>query len=154
MPALLAALREDRIDIPATDRVSHTTAEKDQPDLDAAAGLPLVQDFLPALLDRVSRGELSIEQVVRKSSHNVARRFDIADRGFIRAGYRSDVVLADPDTPTGIDADGVLSKYGWSTFEGGKLNGSVKATLVSGEPVWLDGQLTGTIAGNPLHFAK
>jgi len=152
--ALLTALREDRIDILATDHAPHAIAEKDRSYLDAAAGLPLAQDFLPALLDLVSRGELSIEQVVRKSSHNVAQRFDVADRGFIREGYWADLVLADPETPTRIDADGVLSKCGWSPFEGRTLSGSVAATIVSGEPVWLDGQLTGTIAGQRLHFAR
>jgi dihydroorotase len=152
--ALLAALREGRIDILATDHAPHAIAEKDQSYSDAAAGLPLVQDFLPALLDLVSREELSIEQVVRKSSHNVAQRFDVADRGFIREGYWADLVLADPDTPTRIDADGVLSKCGWSPFEGRTLSGSVAATIVSGEPVWLDGQLTGIIAGQRLHFAR
>lgn len=152
--ALLAALREDRIDILATDHAPHTITEKDQPYLDAPAGLPLVQDFLPALLDLVSRGELSIEQVVRKSSHNVAQRFDVADRGFIREGYWADLVLADPDTPTRVSADGVLSKCGWSPFEGDTLAGSVAATIVSGEPVWLDGELTGAIAGQRLQFAR
>ena len=53
-----------------------------------------------------------------------------------------------------IDADGVLSKCGWSPFEGRTLSGSVAATIVSGEPVWLDGQLTGIIAGQRLHFAR
>jgi dihydroorotase len=103
---------------------------------------------------RVACDRTRIEQVVRKSSHNVAQRFDVADRGFIREGYWADLVLADPDTPTRIDADGVLSKCGWSPFEGRTLSGSVAATIVSGEPVWLDGQLTGIIAGQRLHFAR
>jgi len=152
--ALLAALREDRIDILATDHAPHTLAEKDQPYLDAAAGLPLAQESLPALLELVHQGELTIEQLVEKSSHNVARRFDVSERGFLREGYWADLVLADPDTPTAVNGDGVLSRCGWSPFAGRTLHGSVAATVVSGELAWADGALTDAVAGQRLAFAR
>jgi dihydroorotase len=152
--ALLAALREDRIDILATDHAPHTLAEKDQPYLDAAAGLPLAQESLPAMLELVHQGELTIEQLVEKSSHNVARRFDVSERGFLREGYWADLVLADPDTPTPVNADDVLSRCGWSPFAGRTLHGSVAATVVSGELAWADGALTDAVAGQRLAFAR
>ena len=151
--ALLAALREDRIDVLATDHAPHTSAEKAAPYLEAPSGMPLVQDFLPALLDLVHRRELTIEQVVEKSSHNVARRFGVAERGFIREGYWADLVLADPQTPTEVSNARALAKCGWSPFDGRTLQGSVSATLVGGVPVWLDGALTGAIPGQRIAFA-
>lgn len=152
--ALLAGVREGRIDVLATDHAPHTAAEKDQPYAEAAAGLPLAQDFLPALLDLIHHGELTIEQVVEKTSHNVARRFDVGERGFIREGYWADLVLADPETPTTVTADAVLSKCGWSPFAGRTLQGSVAATIVSGELACADGALTDTIAGRRVAFAR
>jgi dihydroorotase len=102
----------------------------------------------------VHRGELSIEQVVEKACHNPARRFDVAERGFLREGYWGDLVLADPDTPTRPSDDKALSKCGWTPFAGRTLHGSVAATVVGGEVVWQDGALTGAIPGRRVEFAR
>ncbi len=152
--ALLAALRDDRIDVIATDHAPHTAAEKDVPYLEAPAGLPLVQESLPALMELVHRGELSIEQVVEKACHNPARRFDVAERGFLREGYWGDLVLADPNTPTRPSDDKALSKCGWTPFAGRTLHGSVTTTVVGGEVVWQDGELTGAVPGRRVEFAR
>lgn len=151
--ALLAALRDDRIDVIATDHAPHTAAEKDVAYLQAPAGLPLVQDSLPALLELVHQGELDITRLVNKACHNPARRFDVAERGFIREGYWADLVLADPDTPTDV-TDAVLSKCGWSPFAGRRLHGSVTATIVSGEIAWQDDALTGSVPGQRVAFTR
>lgn len=150
--ALLDAVRSDRIDILATDHAPHTLAEKEVPYPDAPAGLPLAQEFLPALLDLVSRGELSIEQVVEKACHNVARRFAVIERGFLREGYWADLVLADPGAPTVVSDATALSKCGWSPFAGRTLQGRVDATIVSGTIAWQDGHLTDAVAGRRLAF--
>ncbi len=152
--ALREALRQDRIDVLATDHAPHTLAEKQAPYMQAPAGLPLVQDQLPALLDLVHQGELTIEQVVEKSSHNVARLFDVAERGFIREGYWADLVLADPSRPTDVADARALAKCGWTPFAGRRLHGRVAATIVSGELVWQDGALTGAIPGRRVGFAR
>lgn len=150
--ALLAALREDRIDILATDHAPHTLAEKEVPYSEAPAGLPLAQDFLPALLDLVSREALTIEQVVEKACHNVARRFGVVERGFVREGYWADLVLVDPDAPTVVSDEGALSKCGWSPFAGRTLQGRVDTTIVSGEVAWQDGRLAEVVAGRRIAF--
>ena len=150
--ALLEAVRDDRIDILATDHAPHTLAEKEVPYLDAPAGLPLAQEFLPALLDLVSRGALTIEQVVEKACHNVARRFAVLERGFVREGCWADLVLADPDAATVVSDATALSKCGWSPFAGRTLRGRVDATIVSGEIAWQDGRLTDAVAGRRLAF--
>ncbi len=152
--ALLAGVREGRIDILATDHAPHTRAEKEQPYLQAPAGLPLVQDLLPALLELVARGELTIEQVVEKACHNVAERFAVAGRGFLREGYCADLVLADPAATTDVDDAHALSKCGWSPFAGRSLRGRVDLTVVNGEIVWRDGALTGAIPGERLCFDR
>ncbi len=152
--ALRAALRADRIDVLATDHAPHTLDEKASPYASAPSGMPLVQDQLPALLELVAQGEISIEQVVEKSSHNVARLFDVAERGFIREGYWADLVLADPDQTTQPSDATALAKCGWTPFDGRTLRGRVDATVVSGELVWHAGELTGAIPGQRIAFDR
>jgi len=150
--ALLDAVRSDRIDILATDHAPHTLAEKNAPYIDAPAGLPLAQELLPALLDLVHRDELAIEQVVEKACHNVARRFGVIDRGFVREGFHADLILADPNATTTVTDRGALAKCGWSPFAGRTLRGRVDVTFVGGRIAWQDGRLTDEIAGERIAF--
>jgi dihydroorotase len=152
--ALRQALRDDRIDVLATDHAPHTLADKEEPYPTAPAGLPLVQDQLPALLELVAQGELSIEQVVEKSSHNVARLFDVAERGFLREGYWADLVLVDPEATTDVSDERALAQCGWSPFAGRRLRGRADTTVVSGELAWHEGALTGAIPGRRVAFAR
>jgi dihydroorotase len=152
--ALRQALREGRIDVLATDHAPHTLEEKAAPYASAPSGMPLVQDQLPALLELVAQSEVHIEQVVEKSSHNVARLFDVAERGFIREGYWADLVLADPNTTTEPRDATALAKCGWTPFDGRSLRGRVDATIVSGELTWNDGELTGAVPGQRVQFAR
>nr|QTX14840.1 Dihydroorotase [Klebsiella pneumoniae] len=84
----------------------------------APSGLPLVQHALPALLDMCSRGIFTPEMVVRKTSHAVAERFQLKDRGYIREGYWADSVVIDPFSHQQIIREDVAYKCGWSPFEG------------------------------------
>lgn len=152
--ALRAAVRDGRIDILATDHAPHTREEKAQPYEQAPAGMPLAQELLPGLLELVAQGELTIEQVVEKASHNVARRFDVAERGFIREGYYADLVVADPNAITEVSDRRALAKCGWTPFDGRRLRGRVDCTLVNGVIAWCDGALSDAIAGQRLVFDR
>jgi dihydroorotase len=148
--ALLAAVRDDRIDVIATDHAPHLAEEKNGTYFDAPAGLPLVQHALLSLFEHYHDKRLSLETIVRKTSHAVADLFAISDRGFIREGYWADLVLVDPDGGTAVTPASVLSKCGWSPFEGRRFRASIHATLVNGVVAWLDGSLTGAIPGRRL----
>ncbi len=137
--ALLAALADGRMDVLATDHAPHLASEKDQPYPRAPSGLPLVQFSLQSALAHVADGILSLERLVEAMSHAPARLFRIARRGFLREGYAADLVLVDPHTPYVVDAGKVLSKCGWSPFEGETFKHRIRATFVNGALVW-DGQ--------------
>jgi dihydroorotase len=140
--ALKAALADGRINILATDHAPHTIEEKEERDyLKAPAGLPLVQDALLCALEQTRKGALTLEQVVALTSHNVARRFGIVDRGFIREGYWADLVLVDPDRPTPVTPERVLYKCGWSPFEGERFASSIVTTWVNGAVAWNEGRV-------------
>lgn len=137
--ALVKAVMADRIDVVATDHAPHTAEEKAQKYFKAPSGLPLVQHALPMLLDLVARGEMDLHTVVRKTSHAVADRFRVVERGYLREGYWADLTLVDLDRPETARKDQVLYKCGWSPVEGVTFPASIAATWVNGQLAW-DGQ--------------
>ncbi|MGA9572450.1 MAG: dihydroorotase, partial [Lysobacterales bacterium] len=129
--ALFAAIADGRLDIIATDHAPHTLAEKNSDDyLAAPSGLPLVQDVLVAALEPVHDGKLNLHTVVRGITHNPAKRFGVVERGFIREGYHADLVLVDMNGTTEVTRQRVLSRCGWSPFEGRRFRSSVDAVWV------------------------
>ncbi|MBY4676271.1 dihydroorotase [Marinobacterium arenosum] len=140
--ALLQAVNDDVIDIIATDHAPHTWEEKQEESyFKAPAGLPLVQHALLSLLDHHANGTLSLEKIVRKTSHNVTDRYKLIDRGYIREGYWADLVLVDLNTPYTVTRDNVLYKCGWSPFESHTFKASIDTTIVNGQVVYQDGKL-------------
>lgn len=138
---VLQAVFDGRIDVIATDHAPHTLAEKTQPYLQAPSGGPLVQHALQALLDMHHVGKLSLEQLVQKTAHNTAICFQLDRRGFIREGYWADLVLVDLNKPYRVERGNILSKCGWSPFEGHTFASTVMHTFVSGHRVYSDGRI-------------
>ncbi len=137
--SLLQALKDDKIDIIATDHAPHTLEEKNQHYVDAPAGLPLVQHSLQVLLDFYHQGIFSLEDIVTKTSHNTARRFDIKDRGFLREGYFADIAIVDTEKKYKVTKDNILYLCGWSPFEDHEFKGAVTETVLNGEIVYSNG---------------
>ncbi len=129
---LWKALLDDRIDVIATDHAPHTIKEKDNPYLSCPSGGPLVQHALPAMLQFVHDEKITIEKVVQKMCHNPAILFNIEKRGFIKAGYKADLVLVDTNNPWTVTKDNVLAKCGWSPFEGVTFKSRISHTFVNG----------------------
>jgi dihydroorotase len=153
--ALWDAVKRGVIDIIATDHAPHLPGEKAQKYLSAPSGLPLVQHALPALFDLCSRDIFTPEMVVKKTSHAVAERFQLKDRGYIREGYWADLVLVDPDKSTLPDASNLLYKCGWSPFEGRSLRGGkIDTTIVNGRVVWQNGKINDVGPGIALDFNR
>ncbi|GAM74306.1 dihydroorotase [Vibrio ishigakensis] len=130
--ALLDAVKNDRIDIIATDHAPHTFEEKNQAYPKAPAGMPLVQHALSSLLEHTKQKRLTLTEVVQKSAHNPAIRYGIKERGFIREGYFADLVLADLDKPQTITDQNSLYKCAWTPFDGQTFSASIAATWVNG----------------------
>jgi dihydroorotase len=131
--ALIAAIADGRLDIIATDHAPHTSSEKASDDyLSAPSGLPLVQEVLVAALELVHDGKLDLHTVIRGITHNPAIRFDVVERGFIREGYYADLVLLDMDGGTEVTRERVLSRCGWSPFEGRRFRSRIDAVWVNG----------------------
>ena len=151
--ALLRALADDVIDVLATDHAPHTWEEKQAPYTRAPSGLPLVQYALVAALECVHEGRFDTARVVRKFAHAPAQLFDVKERGFLREGYWADLVLVE-DTPFTVKREDVLSKCGWSPFEGSTFRSRIASTWVNGELAWDGSRIVGTAAGRRLEFAR
>ncbi|MBI3171107.1 MAG: dihydroorotase [Hydrocarboniphaga effusa] len=149
---LLQGVKDGRITVIATDHAPHTAAEKAQPYLKAPSGLPLVQHVLLMLLELMSRGELDLHTIVKRTSHSVAQRFGIKDRGYIREGCWADLVAVDPKTPTEVSAQNLLYRCGWSPFEGTSFLHSIAATWVNGDLAYENGVLAAKPHGKRLEF--
>ena len=137
--ALIKALLENKIDIIATDHAPHTWQEKTKPYPEAPAGLPLVQHGLQILMDFYHEGILSLETIVEKTSHNVAKRFQIKNRGFIREGYFADLAILDHNKPYEVSKENILYKCGWSPFEGHSFKSSIYMTIINGNVAFKEG---------------
>ena len=151
--AIINALAADILDVLATDHAPHTLEEKARPYASAPSGLPLVQFALNAALELVHQGRLTTAQVVQKFAHAPAQLFDVAGRGFLREGYAADLVLID-DTPYTVRREDVLSRCGWSPFEGTTFRSRIAATWVNGLLAWDGSALVGDPAGQRLQFDR
>jgi len=155
--AIRAALQDGRIDVIATDHAPHTIKEKSNSYFKAPSGGPLVQHGLPAMLELVHQGEITVEKVIDLMCHRVAELFEIKDRGYIREGYKADLVLVNPDANWTVTGENILYKCGWSPFTGYEFKSRVTGTWVNGIKVW-DGVniLTekGNHAGERLEFNR
>ncbi len=150
----MAAIRGGVIDIIATDHAPHTLEEKGRTYFGAPAGLPLVQDALLSLLEHYHRGDLDLPLIVEKVAHAPADLFAIRERGYIREGYFADLVVADLDATTAVTRDRVMSKCGWSPFEGETFHSQIKMTFVNGSLAYDDTGVSEEPLGQVLRFAQ
>ena len=136
--ALIEAVSNShRLDIIGTDHAPHTWQEKQQSYFNAPSGLPLVQHALPALFELVADQKLSIETLVRKTSHQVADLFRIKDRGYIREGYWADLVLIRENHQKQSVAEQTnYMRCGWTPFQKKTFRHLVDTTIISGQLAW------------------
>jgi dihydroorotase len=152
--AIIEAMKTGRIDVLATDHAPHTWEEKQQSYEKAPSGLPLVQFVLQCALERWFDGQLPLELIVEKTTHAPAKLFGVRERGFIREGYRADLTLIDTKLPQTVTRDAVISKCGWSPFEGYTFRSSIAATWVNGHLAWNAGKLDDSQLGQALEFLR
>ena len=152
--ALWEALLDDRIDVIATDHAPHTLEEKSQKYLQAPSGGPLVQHALNMMLEHYQNGKISLEKIVQKMCHNPAILFEIEKRGFIREGYKADLVLVDLNQKYTVSKENILAKCGWSPFEGKTFHSKITHTFVNGNLVFENGKISTERHGERLLFDR
>ena len=150
--ALQQALTDGRIAVVGTDHAPHLLSQKEGGCARAASGMPMIQFALVTMLELTDRGVLSIERLVELMCHNPARLFGIERRGFLRPGYRADIVLAEPGRAWTVTKDVIESRCGWSPMEGHTFLWQVRQTLCNGHIVYNNGQVDDSYIGEPACF--
>lgn len=151
---LWEALNDGRIDVIATDHAPHTLDEKKQKYLQAPSGGPLVQHALVAMFEAHHQGKISVEKIVEKMCHNPAKIFKIEKRGFIKEGYFADLVIINAGLPWSVKKENILSKCGWSPFEGFTFKSRITHTFVNGKLVYSGFKVKDIRAGKRMLFDR
>lgn len=150
--ALQQALNDGRITVIGTDHAPHLLSQKEGGCARAVSGMPMIQFSLVTMLELVDRGVLSIERLVELMCHNPARLFGVCQRGFLRPGYRADLVMVRPDRAWTLTKDRILSKCGWSPMEGHTFMWQVERTICNGHTVYHQRRVDDSYIGEPVNF--
>jgi dihydroorotase len=149
---LWKALLDGVIDFIATDHAPHTLEEKAKGYPNTPSGMPGVETSLPVMLTQAQQGKCTIAQVSNWMSTAVAKAYNIPNKGLIAPGYDADLVLVDVKNYRPVLREELLTKCGWSPFEGWNLTGWPVVTIVNGQVVYEKGKVNPNIRGKALVF--
>lgn len=152
--SLINGVNNDLIDVIATDHAPHTLNEKSGTYFKVPSGAPMVQHSLTAMLELWHRKIFTLEKIVEKMCHNPAIIFKIKNRGFLREGYKADIVLIDPENQWTVSKENILYKCGWSPMEGTTFRSKVVKTFVNGDLVYDQGEIRDDHRGQRLVFDR
>jgi dihydroorotase (multifunctional complex type) len=145
--ALWEGIHDGTVDLVGTDHAPHTREEKEIGWTDmwrSPGGEPQIQDYLRLFLTEVNRGRLTLDEVVRLTSYNPARRFGVYPRkGVIQVGSDADLVIVDMTKEETIQNKTTYTKVGWTPYDGQKVKGTPIATIVRGKVVMENGNVIG-----------
>ena len=150
--ALRRALTDGRIAVVGTDHAPHLPVDKQGGCAKAASGMPMLQFSLVAMLELVDRGVLTVERVAELMCHRPAQLFEVRQRGFIRKGYKADLVVVRPNTPWTVTEDCIQSKCGWSPMTGHTFNWRVEHSFCNGRHILDNGRFDASCRGEEVLF--
>lgn len=136
--ALREGLKNDIMDVIATDHAPHAEQEKDKSMKDAAFGIVgLETSAALTYTELVETGVLTPMQMAEKMSYNPAKILGLSEeKGSISEGKIADIVVFDPSKEYEIDKHTFFSKGKNTPFHGRKVKGEVRCTIVDGVPVY------------------
>lgn len=152
--ALRHALTDGRITTIGTDHAPHLLKDKEGGCARAASGMPMVQFSLVTMLELVDEGVLSMERLVTLMAHNPATLFEVSKRGFVRKGYKADLVIVKPDAPWTVTRETIQSKCGWSPMEGHTYQWQVRTTMCNGQIIYNNWAFDASSRGEAVRFRE
>lgn len=152
--ALWQAVRDGLVDVIGSDHAPHTLQEKAAAYPHSPSGMPGVQTLLPVMLEHVHAGRLSLQRLVELTSTGPARVFGIQGKGRIAPGYDADLTVVDLAARRTISNRWIASISNWTPYDGMKVTGWPVATMLRGQFVVRDEQLTGAPRGAPVQFLE
>jgi dihydroorotase-like cyclic amidohydrolase len=96
------------------------------------------------MLNAVNEGWLALGHLVQMMCEQPARLYNIfPKKGTIQPGSDADLIIVDMDRKETLANDSIVSKCGWTTFDGMEITGAPTLTMVRGTVVMEDGLVTG-----------
>ena len=129
------------IDCIATDHAPHTVEEKVQDYTKSPSGIPGLETTLPLLLDAYSKGQITLEEIVRLTSEGPARVFGLYEKGTLEVGKDADLVVIDMNEKTTLRNGELKTKCNWTIFNGTECQGRVKQVYLRGKLVNDNGKI-------------
>ncbi len=143
------AVRSGIIDTIGSDHAPHSIEEKTKDNIwEASAGSIGVETLVPAMLTLVNQGILTLCRLVKMTSEKPAKLFDLyPKKGVIAVGSDADFTIVDLKKQKKIKAGGLHSKNKITAFDGWKAEGVPVYTIVRGEIVAENGNISGKPKG-------
>ncbi len=133
--ALIEGIKDGTIDVIATDHAPHSKEEKGRGLEKSLMGVVGLETAFPVCYTKlVKTGIISLEKLIELLSSNAVKRFGIGTE--IAVGEPADITVFDLEEEYIINPDDFLSKGKASPFEGEKVFGKCRLTMVGGRIVW------------------
>ncbi len=141
--ALIQGLKDDVIDVIATDHAPHTVADKRLDLAEAPSGISGLETALGSLLSLVHEGEITLPSLISKLTREPAKIIgDKYDKlGTLAVGSPADITLFDPNKEWLVDTSTLASKGRNTPLAGAVLKGKVMATIFGGKLVYKDSSI-------------
>ncbi|MBM4432949.1 MAG: dihydroorotase [Chloroflexi bacterium] len=141
--ALIQGLKENVIDIIATDHAPHTKADKLCDFARAAFGISGLETALGSVMSLVHDGHIALPALVAKLTFEPARIIGekYGKLGTLAIGAAADMTISDPDAEWTVEPENFASKGKNTPLAGTKLKGKVMATISQGKLVYKDDRI-------------
>lgn len=133
LEAVIEGLKDDTIDIIATDHAPHHYDEKNIEFERAANGIVGFETALSlSYTQLVEKGHLTLPRMINKLTVNPSKMLKL-NKGTLECGKAADLILVDFDNEYKVDVSEFASKGKNSPFDGFKVKGRTMLTMVGGK---------------------
>ncbi|WP_158970214.1 dihydroorotase [Chachezhania sediminis] len=155
---LWEGVRTGSVSTIGSDHVARKLATKGPDIWSASAGFPGIAQILPALVSEgFHKRGIAIETLAAATSANVAKLYNLPNKGQIAPGFDADLAVIDPDGKTAVTHADYPSHSDYSPYEGMTFRGSVTHTVLRGRVIAEAGALApdlGTAGGHYMFRAN
>ena len=131
--AIIQGLKDNTIDIIATDHAPHSAQEKAKPITEAPSGILGLETALPlGITNLVKAGHLSYMELLEKMTINPATMYHL-DCGYLAEGGPADLIIFNENKQTITE---FCSKSDNSPFKGENLIGEIQYTICDGNVIY------------------
>ncbi|MBP5570568.1 MAG: dihydroorotase [Prevotella sp.] len=150
--ALRQGLTDGHVSVIGTDHAPHLLEEKQGGAAKAVSGMPMIQFSLVTMLELVDEGVLPMERLVELMCHNPARLFEVSGHGYLRPGYKADIVIVRKGEPWKVTEEVIQSKCKWSPMMGHEYQWQVRDVFCNGRHLLSPDGFDGDVRGEAIQF--